>query len=140
MNTFPTLWREFDNLFRDFGVPARATVEGPRRFMPPADIRETEKSVELHLDMPGVDPSGIEIKLDGNLLTITASREERREEKDGEWVRQERAWGQFGRTFTVPETIDGTKPEATYKHGVLTVVLPKKEAVLPKTFKVKVEA
>lgn len=140
MNTFPTLWREFDNLFRDFGVPARAAAEGPRRFIPAADVRETEKAVELHLDMPGVDPNGIEIKLDGNLLTITATREDKSETTGGEWVRQERAWGQFGRTFTVPETIDGTKPEATYKHGVLTVVLPKKEAVLPKTFKVKIEA
>ncbi len=140
MNTFPTLWREFDNLFRDFGVPVRAQTEGPRRFLPPADIRETEKAVELHVDMPGVDPNAIEIKLDGNLLTISASREALRDEKEGEWVRQERAWGLFGRTFTVPETIDGSKPDATYKHGVLTVVLPKKEAVLPKTFKVKVEA
>lgn len=135
---FPTLWREFDELFRDLGPAAQPDTA--RAMVPATDIVETEKAIELKLDLPGVDPQAIEVKLDGNVLTLSAERkQEAREEKNG-WVRQERRWGTFGRSFVLPETVEGTTPEAAYKHGVLTVTLPKKELAQPRSFKVKVEA
>lgn len=136
---FPTLFRDFDEFFRDFGAPQ---VDNGQKsgLVPAADVIEHEKSVELRLDMPGVDPEQIEVKLDGNLLTITAERKNERTDEGKGWIRQERNWGTFSRSFTLPNTLDGTRPEATYKHGVLMVTLPKKEEVLPKTLKVKVEA
>ncbi len=95
---------------------------------------------ELKVDMPGVTPEAIDVKLDGNVLTLSAERkQDTKEEKNG-WVRQERSWGRFARSFVLPETVEGTTPEASYKHGVLTVTLPKKEVPQPKSFKVKVEA
>ncbi|MDX2012560.1 MAG: Hsp20/alpha crystallin family protein [Myxococcaceae bacterium] len=138
LNTrIPTLWREFDELFRDF---APMTAESARALVPATDIAETEKAIELKVDLPGVTPEAIEVKLEGNLLTLAAERKhEARDEKNG-LVRQERSWGRFFRSFTLPETVEGTTPEATYKHGVLTVTLPKKEVAQPKSFKVKVEA
>lgn len=140
MNRFPSLWREFDELFRDFTPVTQKTDAAPRALMPATDVVETEKSIELKLDMPGVDPTGIEVKLEGDLLTVSAERkQETREEKDG-WIRQERSWGQFARSFVLPETVEGTTPLAAYKHGVLTVTLPKKPVAQPKTFTVKVEA
>lgn len=140
MNRFPTLWRDFDELFRDFAPVTVKTEDGPRAMVPATDVIETEKAIELKVDMPGVTPEAIEVKLDGNVLTLSAERkQELKEEKDG-WVRQERSWGRFARSFVLPETVEGTTPEATYKHGVLTVKLPKKEVAQPKSFSVKVEA
>lgn len=135
----PSMFRDFDEFFRDFTAPV---VEDDRAagLVPPADVIENEKSVELKLDLPGVDPEQIDVKLDGNLLTITVERKNERTAQSKGWIRQERTWGTFARSFTLPNTLDGTKPEATYRHGVLTVTLPKKEEVLPKTLKVKVEA
>jgi HSP20 family protein len=135
----PSMFRDFDEFFRDFTAPV---VDDGRAagLVPAADVVEHEKSVELKLDLPGVDPEKIDVKLDGNLLTITAERKNERTEQSKGWIRQERAWGTFSRSFTLPNTLDGTKPEAVYRHGVLTVTLPKKEEVLPKTLKVKVEA
>jgi HSP20 family protein len=133
-----SLFRDFDDFFRDLGVPV---YDNHRQaaLVPPADVVETDTAVELRLDLPGVDPEQIEVKLDGNMLTISAERKNERTEGSKGWIRQERAWGTFSRTFTIPNTVDGAHPEAAYKHGVLTVTLPKKEEVVPRTLKVKVE-
>lgn len=135
----PWMFRDFDSLFRDFAAPI-AQEERTNELMPAADVVEHDKSVEVRLDMPGVDPAKIEVKLDGNMLTISAERRNEQTEQSKGWIRQERVWGTFSRSFTLPSTLDGTKPEATYRHGVLTVTLPKKDEVLPRTLKVKVEA
>lgn len=140
INRFPSLWREFDDLFRDFAPTTAPTADVARTMVPTTDVLETEKAIELKVDMPGVTPEAIDVKLDGNVLTLSAERkQESKEEKNG-WVRQERSWGKFARSFVLPETVEGTTPEASYKHGVLTVTLPKKEVPQPKSFKVKVDA
>ncbi|MBE2248802.1 MAG: Hsp20/alpha crystallin family protein [Myxococcus sp.] len=136
-NRFPSLWREFDELFR---ADAPATTNQTAALIPPTDVVESDKAFEFKLDLPGVTPDGIDVKLEGNLLTISAERtHEATEEKNG-WVRRERSWGTFARSFELPESVEGTEPQASYKHGVLTVTLPKKEVAQPKSFKVKVEA
>jgi HSP20 family protein len=139
INRFP-FFRDFDSLFRDMGLPVTDSDATERALVPAADIIDHEKSVEIRLDMPGVSPEAIDIKLDGDLLTVSAERKVETKTEGKGWIRQERSWGTFARSFTLPNTIDGGKPEATYKHGVLSVTLPKKEEILPKSFKVKVEA
>jgi HSP20 family protein len=137
MNRLPTL---FDELFRDYATPFAGTEAGERAFTPAADILETAKAVEIHLDLPGIVPESIDVKLDGNVLTVSAARTPEKDVEGKGWLRQERTWGRFARSFTLPNTLDGTKPEAVYKHGVLTLTLPKREEVQPKSLKVKVEA
>lgn len=75
------------------------------------------------------------MKLEGSQLTITAERKYEQDEKN--WLRRKRGQGTVTRSFTLNDTLDGTQPEASYRHGVLIVTLPKKE---PRSFKVKVEA
>jgi HSP20 family protein len=130
---FPSLFRDVDELF---DAPTQRT------FTPAADVYETDKTVELHLDMPGISPDAIDVKLEGNELTISAERktEKTENDKDKGWVRRERFAGSFRRTFTLSDTLEGTTPEASYRHGVLVVTLPKREAAQPRSFKVKVEA
>jgi HSP20 family protein len=131
---FPTLWREFDELFAD--TAARPT----NTLLPATDVVETDKAIELHLDLPGVLPEQIDVKLEGNTLTISAERKEEKVAEQNGFIRRERTRGNFSRSFTLPTTLDGTKPEATYKHGVLVVTLPKREEAQPRSLKVKVEA
>lgn len=133
---FPSLWREFDELFRDVAPQQNGTAA----LLPPADVVETDKAVEIHLDMPGIAPEQIDVKLEGNQLTISAERKDEKVVEQKGWIRRERTLGNFSRSFTLPTTLDGTKPEASYRHGVLTVTLPKREEVQPRSLKVKVEA
>lgn len=133
---FPTLWREFDELFRDVAAPQN----GNGQLVPAADVIETDKAIEIQLDMPGIAPDAIDVKLEGNQLTISAERKEEKVSEQKGWIRRERTVGSYTRSFTLPTTLDGTKPEATYRHGVLTVTLPKREEVQPRSLKVKVEA
>lgn len=135
---YPSLWRDFDELFKE---AVSAAAEAPEATLTPAaDVVETEKAVEIHLDLPGVVPEQIDVKLEGNQLTITAERKAEKAVEQRGYLRRERAQGSFTRSFTLPTTLDGTKPEASYRHGVLTVTLPKKEEVQPRSLKVKVEA
>lgn len=128
---FPSFWRDVEELI---DTPVQNTLT------PAADVYETDKTVELHLDMPGVAPDAIDVKLEGDQLTITAERKSEKTEKDKGWVRRERYTGTFRRTFTLSDMLEGTTPEASYRHGVLVVTLPKREAAQPRSFKVKVEA
>jgi HSP20 family protein len=135
---YPSLWRDFDELFKE---AVTAAAEAPEATLTPAaDVVETEKAVEIHLDLPGVVPEQIDVKLEGNQLTITAERKVEKAVEQRGYLRRERPQGAFTRSFTLPTTLDGTKPEASYRHGVLTVTLPKKEEVQPRSLKVKVEA
>jgi HSP20 family protein len=138
---FPTLWRDFDEFFKDFTVPAFAEGgSGERALTPPADIVEKDRAIEIRLDLPGMDANDIDVKVDGNMLTISATRKNEKSVEEKGWIRQERSYGQFSRSFSLPSTLDGAKLDAAYRQGVLTVTLPKKEEVQAKSLKVRVEA
>ena len=138
---FPSLFRDFDEFFKDFTVPRTFETEsGARAMVPPVDIVDLEKAVELRIDLPGLAPDDIDVRVDGNMLTVTAERKNELAEVKTGVVRQERAFGKFTRSFNLPSTLDGAKPDAAYRHGVLTLTLPKKEEVQPKSLKIRVEA
>jgi len=129
-----TPWQpDFRNLFRefsDFGFNAAAGL-------PPTDVIETENAIQLKMDLPGLSLEDIEVQLEGDTLTIRAERKV--EKVAGKPLRNERFYGSYTRSFVLPETIDGSKPEAQYAHGVLTVTLPKREEAKPKLIKVEVK-
>jgi HSP20 family protein len=128
-----TPWQpDLRNLFRDFefGLNSAPGVA-------PTDVVETENAIQLKMDLPGLSLEDIEVQLEGDTLTIRAERKV--EKTDGKLLRNERFYGSYSRTFVLPETIDGGKPEAQYAHGVLTVTLPKREEAKPKLIKVEVK-
>lgn len=92
------------------------------------DIEEHADKYVLHADVPGVDPAAIEITLENGVLTLSGSREKAVEQKDVESRRIERIAGRFLRRFTLPESVDADTVKATGKHGVLQIVIPKREA------------
>jgi HSP20 family protein len=119
----------------------RLATEGEgnaRPWIPAVDILEDENQLVLRADVPGVDLSKIDIRLENGTLTLKGQREfERKDDKTG-YHRVERQYGQFARSFTMPETVDPEKVGAEYKNGVLQITLGKKELAKPRSIQVQV--
>ncbi|MBZ4415189.1 Hsp20/alpha crystallin family protein [Myxococcus sp. RHSTA-1-4] len=133
------LMRDFDALFRELTQPVWRQSQAPRQFAPAADIVESESGLTLHLDMPGLEAKAIQVKVEKDVLTVQA---ERKAEPKAEGVtvrRQERGFGTFARSFALPDTVDASKVEAKYEHGVLTLTLPRREESKPRVIEVKVQ-
>ena len=101
---------------------------------PAVDIEEYTDRFVLRADVPGVDPSSVEVTLDKGVLTLSGSREQvvAAEGNAPEARRTERANGRFQRRFTLPDTVDADAVSASGKHGVLEVVIPKRPQVQPR--------
>ena len=99
---------------------------------PPVDILEMGDELILKVDLPEMTQSEIDIKVEENTLIIRGERRFIKETSDENYIQVERPYGNFHRTFTIPRTIDHERIRASYKDGVLRIVLPKKGEVQPK--------
>ena len=116
----------FDVIDRNLAdlVPSQAT---PQVVSPKVDVRETLDAYILDMDLPGLTEKDVEINLKDRVLSISSKMEEKKEEKkDGEWLIKERRSSCFSRRFTLPQDIDAEKVTAEFKHGVLSVNIPRK--------------
>ncbi len=116
----------FDVIDRNLAdlVPSQAT---PQVVSPKVDVRETPDAYILDMDLPGLTEKDVEINLKDRVLSISSKMEEKKEEKkDGEWLIKERRSSCFSRRFTLPQDIDAEKVTAEFKHGVLSVDIPRK--------------
>ena len=99
--------------------------------LPPVNVNEREKEFEVELIAPGYVKEDFKIKLDKDVLTISAEVEQSAEAKDGEkTLRREFVSKSFSRSFTLPDNIEGDNIGAKYENGILKVVIPKKEVAL----------
>lgn len=105
---------------------------------PSVDIIEEDDKIMLKADMPGLEKNDIKVVVNEGLLTITGSRNDTREENKKGYRRTERFMGTFARSFNLPKWADGSRVEADYKNGVLTLTIPKTEASRPKEIEVKI--
>jgi HSP20 family protein len=108
------------------------------RIAPLADLSETETSVELKMDVPGVKPNEIDIQVNGNLLTVSGEHKEEKEEKGRTYHRIERCSGSFSRSVTLPCAVQEGEAAAECLDGILTITLPKAEEA--RTHKIKVKS
>ena len=99
---------------------------------PPVDILEKGDEVILKVDLPEVNQNEIDIRAEENTLTIQGERRFVKESSEENYVQIERPYGTFRRTFSIPRTIDQEGIRASYKDGVLRVVLPRKQEIQPK--------
>jgi HSP20 family protein len=95
------------------------------KFVPEANIAETEKAVEVTLELPGMKPEEIHIELHDGELWITGEKKEEKEEKGKTFHRIERRAGAFRRVLPMPAAVEEAKVEAAYNNGVLRITLPK---------------
>ena len=105
---------------------------------PLVDICEDEKEYSITADIPEVRKEDVKVTVDQGVLNIQGERKTEREQKGRAYHRVERAYGKFARAFALPDEVDGTKVNAEFKDGVLTVHLPKTEKALPKSVEIKV--
>jgi len=128
--------RVFDRFFpsrdQDQESSSPQTVWRPRM-----DLIETEDAYRLHLDMPGMSRDELNISYKDNELVVSGERTSERTDENEEFVRVERSFGQFRRSFTLPHTVDAKTISATYVNGVLTVTVPKTETVKPRQIEIQ---
>jgi len=98
-------------------------------FVPSTNVQEDENAYRLELSVPGFSKKDFKIDLEKNLLTISSEVKEEKKEENVNYTRKEFVYGNFCRSFTLPEIIEAENIKAEYKNGILLVTLPKKEEV-----------
>ena len=125
------LSREMDRLFGESGTISRAGV------FPPLNVYDDGESLVVRAEVPGIDPKELEISATMNSLTIKGERRRFYADEKASVHRRERGHGTFSRSISLPQEIDPDKVHASYKLGVLQVLLPKSEATKPRKIEIK---
>ncbi len=128
-NPLLALQRDINHVFEDFWRKVESGWNGHGNaggmFGPSTDVTETDKSVDVSVELPGMTEDDIDISLSSNAITIRGEKKvEHEEERKGIYM-SERAYGSFYRMVPLPVGVDPDKAEAKFKNGVLTVSLPK---------------
>ncbi|MDO9169029.1 MAG: Hsp20/alpha crystallin family protein [Methylobacter sp.] len=125
---------EFDNLFDDFlsrkwprlldwNVPTLPEISIPK-----VDVLDHDNEIEVQAALPGVKKENLEVSINNQTITIRSStKEEKKEEEKGKYFRREISHGEFQRTLSLPNNVDGDKAKASFKDGILKVTIPKTE-------------
>jgi HSP20 family protein len=148
MNAAITQWDPFRNLtslqdhvnrlFDGAFVQGRNTQTDLATWAPAVDIYEGQNELVAKVDLPGIEEKDIDIRLENNTLTIRGERKFEKSVNEDNYLRVERAYGSFTRTFSLPNTVNAEGINASYNNGVLTVHLPKREESKPKQVKINV--
>jgi HSP20 family protein len=136
----PSPRHEMDRLFDRFFDPEWGefpTALGD--WEPRLDVSETKDAFVVKVEIPGMDPKDIQVSLQENFLTIKGEKKQEKEEKDERHHRVERSYGAFTRSVRLPVAVDGSKVDAKFKNGLLTVTLPKAPGTRGTTVPVKAE-
>lgn len=94
---------------------------------PAVNVRETDDNYEIKMAAPGLEKNDFKIDINGSLITISAEKDEKREEREEGYSRREYSYSSFSRSFTLPENIEKDRIDATYVNGELKLLMPKKE-------------
>jgi len=105
-------------------------------FNVPADIIETKDNVIVKMSAPGVKPEDLDISVVGDMLTIKGETKSEEHFEEASYIRKERRFGSFQRTFSLPASVASDKAKAEFENGVLTLTLPKADEAKPKSIKV----
>jgi HSP20 family protein len=134
-------WNPFAEMDNFFGpMAARGYGRFPRLFRgddgdvtfewaPSADISETDKEYLVRAELPGVKKEDLTVSLDNGLITIQGSRRQQREDKNEKFHTVECCYGNFSRTFSLPERVKADAIKSEFKDGILTVHIPRDEAL-----------
>lgn len=137
---FDRIKREMDRLWDSFleGRPMRRG-EDSGEWLPSLDVSETKNDLVIKAELPGMDPSDIDISLNNGFLLIRGEKKQEKEEKDENYHLLERSYGSFTRSVRLPREVQSDKITASFKNGVLRITLPKAEEAKKKEIKIKVE-
>jgi HSP20 family protein len=126
-DSFLDLHREMNRLFDDFvgggsgNSPSQSTVMA----MPRLDVREGPQDISVCVELPGVTPSDVDVRVEGNVLTIRGEKKQEAPQEQHDYHLMERSFGRFQRSLQLPFAPDTEQVRASFEHGVLTVRVPK---------------
>lgn len=122
--------------FRGLDEVFNQSLMGPRLrtgMTPRMDVAETDQGYIVKAEIPGVKKEDIKVNVDGNQISISAQAQRESEQKSENMLCTERSWGQYYRSFTLPQAVDDTQAKAEYHDGILELTLPKKSGGTAKT-------
>jgi len=133
----PSMWNEMARLTREMDrLFGEARAESGAGVFPPLNLYDDGESLIVRAEVPGIDPKDLEINATMNALSIKGERKMQHTDENASFHRRERSHGMFSRTISLPQEIDPNKVQASYKLGVLEVMLPKAEAVKPRKIEI----
>lgn len=132
-----TLQEQVNRLFGN-ALERSAEESNLTSWAPAVDIYETEHELVVKADVPEVDPKDLDIRVENNILTIRGERKFEKKVNEENYLRVERAYGTFSRSFSLANTVNSEAIKADYQNGVLTLTIPKREEAKPKLIKVNV--
>ncbi len=131
-----TLRQAMDKLFEESVIrPPGFTFEMGAGNIP-IDMYHTASEVVVKATLPGLKPEEVDVSISGNTLTIKAERKEEKETKEKDYIRKENRYGMVSRSITLPSEVKAENAEASFKNGILSLVLPKIEKEKPKQIKI----
>lgn len=140
-NPFTSLQHNINRVFDDFFSGSNLEPFGRLTgFTPRVDITEDDKEVKVSAELPGMDEKDIDVSVTKKALTIKGEKKEEKEDKGEGYYRCERSFGSFHRAIPLDSEIDTDKVEASFKKGVLNIVLPKSSEFVKETKKVTVKS
>ena len=139
-----TPWAGFNELEEHLGRifnawPAENPEAAACDWIPAVDLSEQEDKFVLTADLPGIDKENINLSITDDVVTLKGSRKTESEDNRKGYHRVERSYGSFQRSFRIPGGVDNAKVDASFKNGVLNVVLPKPEENRPRQIDVKID-
>jgi len=134
-----TLQEQLNRLFND-AFERTAGESNLTAWAPAVDIYESEHELVVKADLPDVDAKDLDIRVENNILTIRGERKFEKKVDQQNYLRVERAYGAFSRSFSLANTVNSEAIKADYQNGVLTLSIPKREEAKPKQIKVNVGA
>jgi len=132
-----TLQEQINRIFGE-GVGQTGMESNLTPWAPAVDIYETENELVVKADLPDVNPQNLDIRVENNILTIRGERKFESKVNEDNYLRIERAYGSFSRSFSLANSVKTDAIKADYQNGVLTLSLPKREEAKPKQIKVTV--
>jgi HSP20 family protein len=132
-----TLQEQINRVFGDVS-DRRGEESNLTAWAPSVDIFETEHELVVKADLPDVKPEELDIRVENNILTIRGERKFEKKVDENNYLRVERSYGSFARSFSLANTVNSEAIKADYQNGVLTLSIPKREEAKPKQIKVNV--
>jgi HSP20 family protein len=131
-------WQDQVNRIFESALAGRSEASAMTAWAPSVDIYETENELVLKADLPDLNEKDLDVRVENNMLTIRGERKFEQKVKEENYLRIERTYGSFSRSFSLPNTVSPEAIKAEYKNGVLTVEMPKRAESKPKQVKINV--
>lgn len=143
MKELEDMRRDMERVFEEMFEPVRKRRWWPGGaqktvFVPPMDMYDRKDEVVIKMELPGVRKEDIDLSITRDAINIKGEIKQEEEVPEESTFIRERVFGTFSRMITLPSEVDSAKSKATFKDGVLEIVLPKKEEVIPKEIKVNI--